>query len=118
VVIRQGDVFWVDVGAPFGSEPGYRRPAVVVQGDAFNAGGIQTVVMCFLTSRPRYAGLPGNVALRKGEAGLPKRSVVNVTQLATVDRARLVEKIGTVSRQRLGEVLDGIHLLLSPATKL
>jgi mRNA interferase MazF len=118
MVVRQGDVFWVDLGLPFGSEPGYRRPAVVVQGDAFNDTAIRTIVVCFLTSRLRYAEQSGNVALAKGEAELPKRSVVNVTQLATVDRARLVEKIGSVSRDRLRQVLDGIHLLLAPAPGL
>lgn len=114
VVIRQGDVFWLDLGVPRGSAPGYRRPHVVVQNDVFNQSRISTVVVCGLTSNIKRAEAPGNVHLRKGEANLPKDSVVNVTQLVTVDKGELVEKIGSLSPARVRQVVDGVNLLVEP----
>lgn len=102
MVIRQGDIFWVDMGEPSGSEPGYRHPHVVIQNNLFNQSRISTVVVCVLTSNIRRAGSPGNVLLEKGEADLPKRSVVNVSQIYTVDRADLLEKIGSLSPKLSG----------------
>lgn len=115
MVIQQGDIFWVDLGQPVGSEPGYRHPMLVVQNDAFNRSRINTIVLCALTGNLALAQMPGNVALRKGEAGLPKRSVVNVTRIATVDRSQLAEKIGTTSKARVREVLAGIATVLAPS---
>jgi len=114
MVIGQGDVFWVDLPVPAGSEPGYRRPAVVVQNTMLNRGPIATVVVCAITTSLRRAHAPGNVVLARGESNLPKRSVVNVTQITTVDKARLIEKIGTLSASRLRQVLDGVRLLIEP----
>jgi mRNA interferase MazF len=112
MVIQQGDVFWVDLGEPRGSEPGYRHPHVVVQNDLFNRSRIGTVLVCPLTSNLARAESPSNVLLRKGEANLPKRSVVNVTQVETVDRTDLVEKIGKLSKSRVREIIDGINLVI------
>jgi len=114
MVINQGDVFWVDLGKPSGSEPGYKHPHVVVQNNLFNKSRINTVVVCTLTSNLRRAKAPGNVLLDPGEANLPKQSVINTSQLYTVDKRDLAEKIGTLSDQRLQEVLKGIYLLLEP----
>lgn len=114
MVINQGDVFWIELGEPSGSAPGYRHPHVVVQNNLFNRSRINTVVVCALTSNLKRADAPGNVLLSAGEANLPKRSVVNVSQIFTVDKSDLVEKIGTLSRQRVREILDGIQLLLEP----
>ncbi len=114
MVILQGDVYWIDLGDPYGSEPGYRHPHVVVQNNVFNRSRIHTVVVCALTSNLRRAGAPGNVLLKAGEAGLPRQSVVNVSQIFTVDKRRLQEKIGTLSRERVREILDGVHLVLEP----
>lgn len=113
-VIHQGDVFWLDLGRAAGSGPAYRHPVAVVQTNAFNDSRINTVIVCAITSNLRRAQSPGNVALRQGEAQLPKRSVVNVTQLVTVDKAALVERIGALSKGRMREVLDGIALVLAP----
>ncbi len=113
-MIVQGDVYWVDLGQPAGSAPGYRHPLVVVQNDAFNRSRINTVIVCALTSNLARAASPGNVVLRKGEANLPRRSVVNVSQLVTVDKAALTKRIGTLSKVRVREVLDGIALALVP----
>ena len=114
MVINQGDVFWIDLDVPSGSAPGYRHPHVVVQNNLFNRSRINTVVVCALTSNLKRANVPGNVLLSTGEANLQKQSVVNVSQIFTVDKSDLVEKIGTLSPKRVREVLDGIHLLLEP----
>jgi mRNA interferase MazF len=114
MVISQGDVYWIEGRDPSGSEPGFRRPVVVLQNDLFNRSRIGTVVVCHLISNLKRAHSPGNVLLAKGQANLPKRSVVNVTQVATLDRAELIDKIGTLSHDRLIEILDGVYLLLKP----
>ena len=114
MVITQGDVFWVDLGAPSGAELVYRHPHVVVQNNIFNRSRLNTVVVCVLTSNLKRADGPGNVLLEKGEANLSKRSVVNVTQIFTVDRGDLVEKVGSLSRERVRQILDGILLLMEP----
>lgn len=114
MVINQGDVYWVDLGEPSGSGPGYRHPHVVIQNNVFNRSRLNTVVVCVLTSNLKRAKAPGNILLEKGEANLPQQSVVNVSQIFTVDKGDLVERIGTVSRKRVSEILDGILLLLEP----
>ncbi len=114
MVILQGDVFWLDLCTPRGSEPGYRHPYVVVQNDVFNASRIQTTVLCAITSNLGRAMAPGNVLLRKGEANLARASVVNVSQMVTVDKSVLKDKIGTLSRQRIQEVVSGLGLLFRP----
>jgi len=119
-VIRQGEVYWLDFGAPEGSEPAGRRPALVVQHDRFNRSAISTVVVAAITSNLRLGAMPGNVRLRRGEAGLQRASVVNVSQLRTIDRSRLCERIGTLAPVRTLEVLAGLALLFGTdaATRL
>ncbi len=112
MVIRQGDIFWVDLGTPSGSAPGFRHPHVVVQNNLFNQSKINTVVVCALTSNLKQAGAPGNVFLSKGEASLTKASVVNISQIVTVDKSDLTEKIGTLSPSRVDQITDGIKLLI------
>jgi mRNA interferase MazF len=114
MVIRQGDIYWVDLEEPRKHEPGYKRPHVVVQNNLFNESQIGTVVACTLTSNLNLAKVPGNVMLKKGEAGLSKDSVVNVAQMITLNKIDLVEKIGTLSRSRVSLILDGIKLVLEP----
>ena len=104
MVINQGDVFWIDLGEPSGSAPGYRHPHVIIQNNLFNRSRINTVVVCALTSNLKRAEAPGNVLLAKGESNLPKRSVVNVSQIFTVDKSDLVEKIGGDDR-RFGQLV-------------
>lgn len=87
---------------------------VVIQNNAFNLSRINTIVVCALTSNLARGQSPGNVLLRKGEANLPRRSVVNVSQILTVDRSSLEEKIGALSKDRMREILDGIALVLLP----
>src|SRR5215510_1909816 len=98
MVVQQGDVVWVNLPPARGSAPAGRRPVVVVQHDRFNRSQINTVVVAAVTSNLKYGNLPGNVRLQKREAGLPRASVINVTQIATVDRAALGAKIGQLSK--------------------
>jgi mRNA interferase MazF len=114
MVINQGDIFWIDFSEPSGSEPGYRHPHVVIQNNLFNRSRISTVVVCALTSNLKRAKAPGNVLLNKGEANLPKRSVINISQIFTVNKSDLTEKIGFLTRERLNQVYEGIKLLAEP----
>lgn len=109
--MRQGEVYWFKFGGG-GSEPKGRRPAVVVQDDRFNASAIRTTVVAAITSNLRLEEMPGNVRLRKGEANLPRASVVNVTQLTTLDRDRLDDRVGALSPARTREILRGLALVL------
>ena len=110
--IKQGDIYWIDFGIPRGSEPGYRHPHVVVQNNVFNASKINTVVVCALTSNLKWAKSPGNVLIKRGEGNIPKDSVVNISQVETIDKSFLREKIGTLSPSRIKEVIEGIKLLI------
>lgn len=114
MVINQGDVYWVYLREPSGSEPGYRYPHVVVQNNLFNRSRIGTVLVCAITSNLRRSSAPGNVLFAQGEANLSKPSVANVSQLLTVDKSQLGEYIGSLSSRRVRQVLDGIKLLLEP----
>ena len=114
MVIKQGEIYWVDLAEPKGSEPGYRHPHIVIQNNLFNDSRINTTVVCTLTSNLNRAKAPGNVMLNKGEANLSKQSVVNISQIFTVNKADLIEKIGQVSEKRMLEILDGIKLLTEP----
>jgi mRNA interferase MazF len=114
MVIRQGDVFWLDLEEPRGSEPGFRRPCVVVQNNLLNRSRINTVVVCAITGQLRRAGAPGNVLLEAGEGNLQQRSVVSVSQIFAVDREFFGEPIGVLSRQRLEDVLAGVRFVIEP----
>jgi mRNA interferase MazF len=114
MIIRKGDIFWVNLGPPKGSEPGYRHPHVVIQNDVFNASRINTVVVCALTSNLKRARAPGNVTLSKGEANLAKKSVVNISQVVTVNKSDLKDKIGSLPSKRIQEIIEGIKLLVEP----
>ncbi|CAN5697675.1 type II toxin-antitoxin system PemK/MazF family toxin [soil metagenome] len=109
----RGRTFWADIET-VDSSPGYTRPSLVIQNNAFNRSRISTVVTCALTTNLRRAGDPGNVLLYPGEANLPEQSVVNVSQIATVDQRRLRTRIGTLSPEHVREVLRGIDLVLQP----
>jgi mRNA interferase MazF len=109
--VRQGDVFWIDFGSPKGSAPADRHPCVVVQSDNFNQSAISTTVVCLITSNLRHAQAPGNVALRRGDSHLPKASVVNVSQVATVDKTDLVERIGKLPPATVDLIRTGLQLL-------
>jgi len=106
-------LYWLDFAPASGSSQANRHPCVVVQSDLFNLSRINTVVVCLITSNLARANAPGNVALKKGEANLPKTSVVNVSQLVTIDRDELTEKIGRLDAETIAQVCSGLELLFS-----
>jgi len=112
VVISQGEIWWADLGAPQGSAPGYRRPVVIVQGDAFNRSAIDTVVSVPLTSTMRWADAPGNVRLDARLTGLRRTSVANVSQVVALDRSILTERVGKLPRPKVELILSGIDIVL------
>ena len=112
MVAQRGEIWWADFGQPFGSEPAYRRPALVIQADAFNRSSISTVLLIPLTRTTTLASAPGNVLCRPRDTGLPKPSVVNVSQLTVADRRRLIEKTGALPGRLLKQVEDGLRLVL------
>lgn len=112
MVISQGHVYWASLPDPIGSGPGFRRPVLVVQGDALNRSRIRTVVCVPLTSNLRWAEAPGNVMLSARATGLPKDSVANTSQLITLDRSLLTEEVGKLSKRQLELILSGIDIVL------
>jgi mRNA interferase MazF len=112
MVIQRGEIWWTDGPDPRGSEPGFRRPMVVVQSDSFNRSAIRTVVAVAVTSNVRLADAPGNVLIPKRSSGLPRDSVVNVSQVSTVDRTRLTEKVRTLPASVMSSIDRGLRLVL------
>jgi mRNA interferase MazF len=111
-VIVQGEIWWADLPAPTGSAPGWRRPVLVVQGDAFNRSRIATIVCVPLTSNLRRAQAPGNVALTARQTGLDRDCVANVSLIVALDKAQLTERVGRVPQRKLELVLAGIDVVL------
>jgi mRNA interferase MazF len=114
MVINQGDIYRIEFEEPEGSEPGYKHPHVIVQNNLFNRSRIRTVLVCPLTTNLKRAAAPGNVLLDKKESNLPRQSVVNVTQVFTVDKSQLDVYVGSLSPRRITEILNGIKLVLDP----
>ncbi|MDJ0516672.1 MAG: type II toxin-antitoxin system PemK/MazF family toxin [Trichodesmium sp. MO_231.B1] len=114
MLINQGDIFWIELAEPSGSQASYRHPHVVIQNNVFNFSLINTVVVCSLGSNMKLAGVPGNIVLSPGEANLPDQRVVNISQIFTVEKAKLTDKIGTLSPERVEQILNGVELLLKP----
>jgi mRNA interferase MazF len=110
--IRRGEVWWADLPEPRRSEPGYRRPVLVVQADSFNSSRIQTVIVAVITGNTDLADAPGNVLLRADLTGLPRDSVVNVSQLLTLDRGFLTEHAGTLPPRLQNSVDEGLRTVL------
>jgi mRNA interferase MazF len=113
VVIWRGEVWWAALPEPAASEPGYRRPVLVVSSDEFNRSRIGTVIAAVLTTNLRLTAAPGNVLVAAGEAGLPRDSVVNVSQVATVDKSFLVERAGRLGSRAMLAVEDGLRTALA-----
>lgn len=110
--MRRGEIWWASMPEPVGSEPGYRRPVVIVQADSFNQSRIRTVVTVALMSNLGLAEAPGNVLLSSRQTGLPKDCVANVSQVATLDRMFLTERIGAVPGSFLQRIENGLRLVL------
>ena len=112
MVISQGEVWWADIPTPTGSGPGFRRPVVIVQGDALNRSRIATVVCVPLTSNLKWADAPGNVLLAARSTSLPKDSVANVSQIVALDKSFLTERVGKLSSAKIELVSSGIDVVL------
>ena len=112
MVISQGEIWWADLPAPVGSGPGFRRPVVVVQGDAFNRSRLATAVCVPLTSNLRWAAAPGNVLLAATTTGLPRDSVANASQVVALDRSLLDERAGKLPQAKLELLLSGLDVVL------
>jgi mRNA interferase MazF len=111
--MTRGEIWWADFGIPFGSEPGFRRPVLIVQDDSFNSSRINTVVVIPFTTNLLYEKSPGNVFVKDDESGLSKDSVIVVSQINAIDRKRLVEKVGSIKRSILEEVVIGLKMVLA-----
>ncbi len=112
-MILRGEIWWAELAEPRGSEPGYRRPVLVLQADAFNRSRINTVVVAAITANLELAAAPGNVRLRRRDSKLDRESVVNISQILTLDRRFLRERIGRLPAAVLGEVEAGLRLVLA-----
>jgi len=108
----RGEIWWATLPEPIGSEPGYRRPVLIVQNDGFNRSSIQTVIVVVITSNVELADAPGNVMLPKKATGLPRDSVANVSQVVTLDKSFLTERIGSLSEDLQEEVDEGLRLVM------
>jgi len=112
-VIQRGEIWWASLGQPSGSQPGFRRPLVIVQSNEFNRSRIGTVVAVVVTSNLRLAQAPGNVLLPAKNTGLDKGSVANVSQVITIDKSFLTEKVGKLTARQIQSVSDGLRLVMS-----
>lgn len=111
--MKRGDIWWANLPPPSGSGPGYRRPVLVIQSNAFNESNISTVLVAVITSNMALSDAPGNVRLSKSSGGLPKPSVVNVSQLLTMDRSLLGKRVGSLPSRMMQRVDAGLKLVLS-----
>jgi mRNA interferase MazF len=113
MVVQRGDIWWGDLPVPTGSNPGYRRPMLIVQADRFNRSQINTVIIAVITTNTDLVNALGNVLLTTKQSGLPKNSVVNVSQLYTIDESHLIDYVDTISDSKMKQVDDGLRLVLS-----
>ncbi len=111
--MQRGEIWWADLPTPVASEPGYRRPILIIQSDEFNRSRIRTVIAAVLTTNLRLAEAPGNILVTTGETGLPQDSVVNVSQVITVDKSFLMEQVSQVSDRVMLLVDEGLRLVLA-----
>lgn len=111
--MKRGEIWWADLADPVGSAPGYRRPVLVIQSKPFNESNIATVIVAVITTNLALGEAPGNVRLSKSESGLPKPSVVNVSQIITVDKSNLTEKVKSLSGAVVQRIDEGLRLVLA-----
>jgi len=111
--VKRGEIWWASLPEPRSSEPGFRRPVLIVQGNAFTDSRIRTVIVVVITSNLHLANAPGNILLRRRESKLAKDSVVNVSQVLTINKSFLTERAGRVSPRKAAEVDAGLRLVLS-----
>lgn len=114
-MVNRGDIWWAELPEPAASEPGYKRPVIILQSDEFNRSRIDTVIVVIITSNLRLAVAPGNITLPKNKSGLEKESVANVSQIITIDKRFLGEKIGKLDHMTMRQLDEGIELVLGLA---
>jgi mRNA interferase MazF len=112
VRVRRGEIWWADLGEPMGSEPSLRRPVLIVQDNQYNRSRIATVIVLSITSNIKLADMPGNILLGREDSSLPKESVINISQIATIDKSWLENKVGYISQALMEEVDHGLGLVL------
>lgn len=110
--MQRGDIWWADLPEPVGAAPGYRRPVLILQADAFTQSRIATVVVVVLSTNLGLTAAPGNVLVSAHESGLPQDAVINVSQIATLDKTTLDSEVGHVTTRTLAQVEDGVRLVL------
>ena len=119
MVIKRGEIWWASLGEPrIGSEPGYRRPILVLQANPFNESKIQTVVVAIITSNLRLEAAPGNCLLKKRESQLSRDSVINLSQIITVNKSCLTDKVSKLSSSTMSDVNTGVCLVLGLPSSL
>lgn len=111
--MTRGEIWWADLGLPFGSEPGFRRPILILQNDAFTRSKLNTIIIAPLTTNLSLAAAPGNTLVKKRDSRLPADSVINLSQIVTIDKLRLIEKVGKLNPAILKQVDEGIKLVLA-----
>ena len=112
MVIKRGEIWWAELPEPIGSGPGYRRPLLIIQSNDFNKSKINTIIASVITSNIRLSAAPGNILLSTQKSKLPKESVINVSQLITIDKSFLTEKVNTLSSSIMANVDEGVRLVL------
>lgn len=109
----RGDIWWVDLGVPFRSEPEFKRPVVLIQDDSFNRSNIQTVIVASITTNLKLADAPGNIYIEPEESGLPHNGVINISQISTIDKQRLIQKVSRLPPRTLHEIDFGLKMILN-----
>jgi mRNA interferase MazF len=112
MVIKRGELWWAELPEPVGSEPGYKRPLLIVQSNEFNNSNINTIIAAIITTNTRLAAAPGNILLPAKKSNLPKNSVINISQLITIDKSFLTQRIHTLPNKIMEQIDDGIRLVL------
>ena len=112
MVIKRGEIWWAELPEPVGAGPGYKRPLVIIQSNDFNKSRINTIIAAAITSNIRLAAAPGNVLISSNKSKLPKESVINISQIITIDRSFLTEKAHTLSNKIMAQVDEGVLLVL------
>ena len=110
--MKRGEIWWASLGEPKASEPGYRRPVLIIQSDDFNQSAIRTVICAIVSSNMNLAMAPGNVHVSSRSSGLPRPSVVNVSQVITVDKSMLTERVKSLDAQSMTQIAEGLRLVL------
>ncbi len=112
MVIKRGEIWWAEIPEPVGSEPGYKRPLVIIQSNEFNNSNINTIIAAVITTNIHLAAAPGNILLSAKKSKLPKKSVVNISQLITINKSFFTEKVHTLSNKVMEQIDNGIKLVL------